>query len=161
MRVLASHKSVRVLMKKYGGCCVEFLLEIVSVLLCMCVSVCVCVCVCVVKKTATKLDQLPPVAPYFIFSSPYSKFYTSPCLALQDHAFTTSIYLNNTPPPTPKSPTKPNLAVRKVSLPPMQTKTIVTPTKKVRVPTTRHPRRNAIFEITNGPCPLNARPGIQ
>ena len=155
MRVLASHKSVRVLMKKYGGCCVEFLLEIVSVLLCM------CVCVCVIKKSATKLDQLPPVAPYFIFSSPYSKFYTYPCLALQDHAFTTSIYLNNTPPPTPKSPTKPNLAVRKVSLPPMQTKTIVTPTKKVRVPTTRHPRRNAIFEITNGPCPLNARPGIQ
>ena len=52
----------------------------------------------------------------------------------QDHAFTTSIYLNNTPPATPKSPTKPNLAVRKVSLPPLQTKTLVTPTKKVGCP---------------------------
>ena len=68
-------------------------------------------------------------------------FAPSPNLALQDHAFTTSIYLNNTPPATPKSLTKPNLAVRKVSLPPMQTKTMVTPTRKVTcVPTTAlHP----------------------
>ena len=66
--------------------------------------------------------------------------FAPPYLAFQDHAFTTSIYLNNTPPATPKSPTKPNLAVRKVSLPPMQTKTIVTPTKKVCVPTALHPR---------------------
>ena len=41
-----------------------------------CVRFALHVCACVVKKTATKLDQLPPVTPYFIFSSPYSKFYT-------------------------------------------------------------------------------------
>ena len=89
-------------------------------------------------------------------------FAPSPNLALQDHAFTTSIYLNNTPPATPKSPTKPNLAVRKVSLPPMQTKTMVTPTRKVTcVPSQLYIRDVAMFEITNGPWPLNATPGIQ